>query len=70
MKGTLKQWRMFHGMTQEQLAKATNRSTLTVINWEKGASEPTASDIANIEKALGVNWSNDVIWVRDDLRKK
>jgi transcriptional regulator with XRE-family HTH domain len=70
MRGTLKQWRMFNGMTQEQLAKATKRSVLTVINWEKGVSEPNASDIATIEKVLGVNWSNDVIWVRKGLPKK
>lgn len=61
MKGTLKQWRRFHNMTQAQLGEAISRSEVTVANWEKGVSQPNASDIAKIEKVLDVDWSNDVI---------
>lgn len=61
MKGTLKQWRRFNNMTQTELADAIDRSQVTVANWEKGASQPNASDIAKIEAALNIDWSNDVI---------
>ena len=70
MKGTLQQWRMFRGMTRKKLAEAIGRSEPTISNWEKGVSEPTATDIANIEKMLNIKWSDDVIFVPKDLRKK
>lgn len=70
MKGTLRQWRKWRDMTIKQLAEAIGRKEPTVRNWEKGASDPTATDIANIEKVLNIKWSDDVIFVPRDLRKK
>lgn len=61
---------MFRGMTRKKLAEAIGRSEPTISNWEKGVSEPTATDIANIEKVLSIKWSDDVIFVPKDLRKK
>lgn len=61
MKGTLKQWRGFHNMTQAQLGACIGRSEVTIANWEKGVSQPNATDIAKIEKILNIDWSNDVI---------
>ena len=61
---------MFRGMTRKKLAEAIGRSEPTISNWEKGVSEPTATDIANIEKVLSIKWSDDVIFVPRDLHKK
>ena len=66
-KGTLKQWRMFAGFSRSELAKNINKSEKTVQNWEEGVTQPTAIDIAEIEKVLQIKWA-DVLLVQKDLR--
>lgn len=58
---TLKAWRANAGMSQEELGKAIGKNKDTIGRWEKGETEPVASDIAAIEKALNINWSSDVL---------
>ena len=65
-KGTLKQLRKFAGMTRPQLALAIGKSVSTIQNWEKGTTQPNASDIVKLEQVLNIKWA-DVILVQKDL---
>ena len=65
-KGTLKELRMFAGMTRHQLAEAIGKSDSTIQNWETGRSQPNASDIVSLEQVLKIRWA-DVILVQKDL---
>lgn len=65
-KGTLKQLRLFAGMTRKNLAKALGKSESTIQNWETGRSQPNANDIAKLEQVLNMKWA-DVILVHKDL---
>ena len=58
---TLRQWRQLAGLTQDDLAEAVGRNRTTIVRWEQGKTHPTAEDIAKIEQALAVKWSDDVI---------
>lgn len=58
---TLRQWRQLAGLTQEDLAVVVGRDRTTIVRWEQGKTHPTAEDIAKIETALSVKWSDDVI---------
>ena len=51
-KVTLPVARKIVGMTQIDLAKAVNVSESTVINWEKGRSEPTVGQALQIAEAV------------------
>ena len=66
-KGTLKQWRMFAGLTRSELAVCIKKSESTIQNWESGKYQPNARDIEMLEKVLQVDWS-DVILVQKGLR--
>lgn len=65
-KGTLKQLRLFAGMTRKNLAEALGKSEGTIQNWETGRSQPNANDIAKLEQVLNMKWA-DVILVHKDL---
>ena len=61
-KFTLKQWRYIAGLSQSELAEAVGRDVSTIVRWEKEeGAQPRAADIAKIEKALGIEWSRDVL---------
>lgn len=64
-KGTLKQLRLFAGMTRKSLAEALGKSEGTIQNWETGRSQPNANDIAKLEQVLNMKWA-DVILVHKD----
>ena len=68
-KGTLKQWRKFNDLSKDDLAKRIGKCSKTIGNWEDGTTQPTANDIAKIEKELNINWA-DVLIVQKDLHKK
>jgi putative transcriptional regulator len=51
-KVTLPVARKIAGMTQIDLAKAVNVSESTVINWEKGRTEPTVNQAMQIAEAV------------------
>lgn len=51
-KVTLPVARKIAGMTQVDLAKTLNVSEATVINWEKGRSEPTVIQAIQIAEAV------------------
>ena len=65
-KGTLKQLRLFAGMTRKNLAEALGKSESSIQNWEIGRSQPNANDIAKLEQVLNMKWA-DVILVHKDL---
>lgn len=65
-KGTLKQLRLFAGMTRQQLAKALGKSESTIQNWETGKTQPNANDIVRLEQVLNIRWA-DVVIVQKDL---
>ena len=60
VKYTLRQWRQLAGMTQEELANACDTNKDTVSRWERGKQQPRADQIALIEKALSIKWSDDI----------
>jgi len=66
-KGTLKQLRLFAGMSRKELADELGKSVGTVRNWEIGMSQPNANDIVKLEQVLNMKWA-DVILVQKDLR--
>lgn len=57
-KVTLPVARKIANLTQKQLALAVGVSESTVINWEKGRSEPTVSQAIAIGEATGIAYDN------------
>lgn len=53
-KVTLPVARKIAGLTQKQLAAEVNVSESTVVNWEKGRSEPTVNQAQKISAVTGV----------------
>lgn len=53
-KVTLPVARKIAGLTQKELASAVDVSESTVINWEKGRSEPTVNQAQKISVITGV----------------
>lgn len=64
--GTLKQWRMFAGLSRADLAERIKKSERTIQNWEEGASQPDANDIMELEQVLNIKWA-EVILVQKGL---
>ena len=59
-KFTLKQWRNIRGLTLIDVAQEVGVHFTTIARWEK---EPTVIPIKRVEaleKALNINWANDV----------
>ncbi len=52
-KVTLSVARIIAGLTQKGLASAVGVSETTVINWEKGRSEPTVGQAQKISEVVG-----------------
>ena len=46
------------GLTQRDLARICGVSESTVINWEKGRTEPTVSQAKLIGEACGIHYDN------------
>lgn len=59
--GTLKQWRMFTGLTRKDLADRIKKSEKTIQNWEEGESQPDANDIKELEQVLNIKWAEVVL---------
>lgn len=59
--GTLKQWRMFAGLTREDLADRIKKSEKTIQNWEEGKSQPDANDIKELEQVLNIKWAEVIL---------
>lgn len=53
-KVTLPVARKIAGLTQKSLAFSLGVSESTVINWEKGRSEPTVTQAQEISKVIGI----------------
>jgi DNA-binding XRE family transcriptional regulator len=46
------------GLTQRELAAKCNVSESTVINWEKGRTEPSISQAVTIGDVVGIHYDN------------
>ena len=57
-KVTLPVARKIANLTQKQLAVAVGVSESTVINWEKGRSEPTVSQAILVGEATGIPYDS------------
>ncbi len=57
-KVTLPVARKIKGITQKKLAEMCGVSESTVLNWEKGRSEPTVSQAKKISSACGIHYDN------------
>lgn len=55
---TLPAARKLANLTQRELASRCNVSESTVINWEKGRTEPTISQAIKIGEAVGIHYDN------------
>lgn len=51
------------GLTQKELAEELGISNVTVVNWEKGVTEPTLSQLRKISQLSGIPM--DFIYVPD-----
>lgn len=51
---TIKELRVATGKTQLELAIAVGVTPSAVYNWERGKNEPTATNLRDIARALGV----------------
>lgn len=51
------------GLTQKKLAEELGISNVTVVNWEKGVTEPTLSQLRKISQLSGIPM--DFIYVPD-----
>lgn len=58
---TLKQWRAIRNMSQEQLAEAISRTSMTISLWETGKSEPKYSDLIKLSQVLNTNGIDNII---------
>lgn len=58
---TLKQWRMLRNMSQEQLAEAIGRTSITISLWETGKSEPKYSDLIKMSRVLKTEGIDNII---------
>lgn len=54
MARTIKDLRIAAGMTQLQLANQLNVTPSAVYNWERGRNEPSATNLRDLARALGV----------------
>lgn len=50
------------GLTQKELAKLCGVSETTVLNWEKGRTEPSVSQARKIGEVVGVHY-DDIIFL-------
>ena len=55
---TLSAARKLANLTQRQLAELCNVSESTVLNWEKGRTEPTVSQAIRIGEVVGIHYDN------------
>lgn len=46
------------GLTQEEVAKRLKISNKTLINWEKGAAEPTFASLSMLSEIYGIPLDN------------
>ncbi len=55
------------GLTQKELAEMLGVSNVTIVNWEKGNSEPSVSQLRKISELSGIPM--DFIFIPDKSNK-
>ena len=65
MNGTLKQWRKWREMSQPELGKAIGVHGNTILNWEKGYTEPSASEMEQLRKVLKLSATDRILLPKD-----
>jgi ribosome-binding protein aMBF1 (putative translation factor) len=48
----IEKWRLERGLFQKDLAKMVGADEMTIVNWEKGRTEPTEKNIEKLKAAL------------------
>ena len=66
-KVTLPVARKIANLTQKQLGLAVGVSESTVVNWEKGRTEPTVSQAKAIGEATGIPYDNIIFLTADTV---
>ena len=56
---TLRAARVNAGLTQHEAAKRVHKSTMTIVNWEKGITTPSYADLILLSSIYG--------WPADDF---
>lgn len=64
---TLAVARKIAGLTQKDLADACNVSESTVLNWEKGRTEPTVSQAKRIGEVTGIPYDHIIFLVKNTV---
>ncbi len=64
---TLWQWRVFNGLSQQQLANKLNVSKQSVWNWENGIHYPHATKMQELAELFGIK--AEQIIIEKDKRK-
>ena len=64
---TLPAARKLANLTQRELANRCNVSESTVINWEKGRTEPTISQAIKIGEVVGIHYDNIIFLPQDTV---
>jgi transcriptional regulator with XRE-family HTH domain len=61
---TIKELRRAAGLTQLELANRLQVTPSTVYKWERGANEPSATNLRDLARALGVSMDEIdlVVW--------
>ena len=52
---TIKQWRMLHDMSQEELAQKLNVHANTIRNWEQNSLSMQVGDALKIAEVFGIS---------------
>ena len=66
-KVTLPVARKIANLTQKQLGLIVGVSESTVVNWEKGRTEPTVSQAKAIGEATGIAYDNIIFLTQDTV---
>lgn len=64
---TIREARLAVKMSQAELARAIGANQVTVYNWERGESTPTAVMLRKVAKALGVSM-DEIIFEPDQVK--
>ncbi len=63
---TIRELREEHGLTQLQLAYRVGVTPLTIANWERGRTEPKATQLRKVAEVFGLASSDDIVLVHQE----
>ena len=66
----LKNFRIFRGLSQRQIAMAVNKTSAVISNWEKGINAPDLDSLEILCRALNVTPNELLGWSRNEEFEK